>query len=66
MNWAIFAGGAGMIIYSFLLRRVDIWVYGKDGEETHEYNRPKKLRDKIIRVMFIIMGVFLILVSFAG
>ncbi len=65
MNWGMFFGGIDMIIAAFLLRRIDIWAYGKDGEERDDYNLMQKVKDKFFSILLIIGGVIVIFVSFA-
>jgi len=65
MNWGMFFGGIAMIVSAFLLHRIDVWAYGKDGEERDTYNFLQKVKDKIISIVLVIMGLILILASFA-
>jgi hypothetical protein len=66
MDWEQFLIGVGMIIGAILLRRLDVWTYGKDGQEADDYSFYKKVGDKIYSVLLIIAGVIVVLVSFAG
>jgi len=65
MNWGMFFWGLGLIVGAFLIRRFDRWFYGRHDAEIGSYNYFRWLKDKIITVFMVIMGLIIILVSFA-
>lgn len=66
MHWGEFFGGISIIAVAFLLRKLDFWVYGQDSQEWGTYNYLQKLKGKTTSIMFFILGLIVLLASFAA
>ena len=65
MNWKMFLGGLALIVGAFLIRRFDRWFYSKINAEVGSYNYFEWIKDKIVSIFMVIIGLIVILASFA-